>query len=140
MSACSGERPLGFWLAGVCALLRRAWIHVCSCGPAPMRWLDGPRALLHACPAPLRDLMPRSVRQAGCFFGRLMASTTLPVWSASEGYVPADGLREFHRDLELDLAESDLNSWIPCSRPLLWPFKLHRVDRPGLAPGSQAAL
>jgi len=59
------------------------------------------------------------------FFGRDNEST-LPVWSASQGY-PGDGAyREFHRDLGWDLPEERLEAaGIRSRRPL--GLKLHRV-------------
>ncbi|MFM7465042.1 MAG: 1,4-alpha-glucan branching protein domain-containing protein, partial [Cyanobium sp.] len=63
------------------------------------------------------------------FFARDSAST-LPVWSASQGY-PGDGsYREFHRDLGWDLPEDRLQELgIRSRRPL--GLKLHRVTAQG---------
>jgi len=122
-----GERPLGIWLPE-CAYYEGLDQQLASCG---LRYavLDG-HGLLHGLPRPRYGIYAPICSPAGvAFFGR-DGNTTLPVWSASEGY-PGDGAyREFHRDLGWDLPESDLQQLgIPCSRPLA--LKLHRVTGQG---------
>jgi 1,4-alpha-glucan branching enzyme len=59
------------------------------------------------------------------FFGR-DSESTLPVWSAREGYPGDPSYREFHRDLGWDLPEQELQQrGITSPRPL--GLKLHRV-------------
>jgi 1,4-alpha-glucan branching enzyme len=65
------------------------------------------------------------------FFGR-DSTTTLPVWSASQGYPGHGAYREFHRDLGWDLPEGILeDAGIVSRRPL--GLKLHRVTGQGTA-------
>lgn len=87
--------------------------------------LDG-HGLLHALPRPRYGVYAPICSPAGvAFFGRDNEST-LPVWSANQGY-PGDGAyREFHRDLGWDLPQERLEeSGIRSRRPL--GLKLHRV-------------
>jgi 1,4-alpha-glucan branching enzyme len=87
--------------------------------------LDG-HGLLHAMPRPRYGVYAPICSPGGvAFFGRDNEST-LPVWSASQGY-PGDGVyREFHRDLGWDLPEERLEAaGIRSHRPL--GLKLHRV-------------
>jgi 1,4-alpha-glucan branching enzyme len=97
-----GERPLGIWLPE-CAYYEGLDQLLMGSG---LRYslLDG-HGLLHAQPRPRYGVYAPICSPAGvAFFGRDSAST-LPVWSASQGY-PGDGLyREFHRDLGWDLPE-----------------------------------
>ncbi|MBM5815592.1 MAG: DUF1957 domain-containing protein [Cyanobacteria bacterium K_Offshore_surface_m2_239] len=122
-----GERPLGIWLPE-CAYYEGLDQLLLSCG---LRYslLDG-HGLLHAQPRPRYGVYAPICSPAGvAFFGRDSAST-LPVWSASQGY-PGDGVyREFHRDLGWDLPEEHLRSLgIGSRRPL--GLKLHRVTAQG---------
>jgi 1,4-alpha-glucan branching enzyme len=60
------------------------------------------------------------------FFAR-DSESTLPVWSARDGYPGQASYREFHRDLGWDLPAEELESrGIGCPRPL--GLKLHRVS------------
>ncbi|MFN9624544.1 MAG: glycoside hydrolase family 57 protein [Cyanobacteriota bacterium] len=122
-----GERPLGIWLPE-CAYYEGLDQLLLSCG---LRYslLDG-HGLLHAQPRPRYGVYAPICSPAGvAFFGRDSAST-LPVWSASQGY-PGDGVyREFHRDLGWDLPEEHLRALgIGSRRPL--GLKLHRVTAQG---------
>jgi 1,4-alpha-glucan branching enzyme len=122
-----GERPLGIWLPE-CAYYEGLDQLLLSCG---LRYslLDG-HGLLHAQPRPRYGVYAPICSPAGvAFFGRDSAST-LPVWSASQGY-PGDGVyREFHRDLGWDLPEERLQALgIGSRRPL--GLKLHRVTAQG---------
>jgi 1,4-alpha-glucan branching enzyme len=119
-----GERPRGIWLPE-CAYYEGLDQHLASCG---LRYavLDG-HGLLHALPRPRYGVYAPICAPAGvAFFGRDGAST-LPVWSARDGY-PGDGAyREFHRDLGWDLPEEALQQHaIGSRRPL--GLKLHRVS------------
>jgi len=118
-----GERPLGIWLPE-CAYYEGLDRLMARCG---LRYslLDG-HGLLHALPRPRYGVYAPICSPAGvAFFGRDNEST-LPVWSASQGY-PGDGVyREFHRDLGWDLPEERLEeAGIRSRRPL--GLKLHRV-------------
>ena len=118
-----GQAPLGIWLPE-CAYYEDLDQALSQNG---LRYsiLDG-HGLLHASPRPRYGLYAPICSPAGvAFFGR-DSNSTLPVWSASQGY-PGDGAyREFHRDLGWDLPESLLaESGIRSRRPL--GLKLHRV-------------
>ncbi|MCX5957328.1 MAG: DUF1957 domain-containing protein [Cyanobacteria bacterium] len=118
-----GERPLGIWLPE-CAYYEGLDRLMARCG---LRYslLDG-HGLLHALPRPRYGVYAPICSPGGvAFFGRDNEST-LPVWSASQGY-PGDGAyREFHRDLGWDLPEERLEAaGIRSLRPL--GLKLHRV-------------
>jgi len=122
-----GERPRGIWLPE-CAYYEGLDQLLVSCG---LRYavLDG-HGLLHALPRPRYGVYAPICTPAGvAFFGRDGAST-LPVWSARDGY-PGDGAyREFHRDLGWDLPEEALEQQgIDSRRPL--GLKLHRVSGQG---------
>ena len=122
-----GDRPLGLWLPE-CAYYEGLDHLMAGCG---LRYslLDG-HGLLHALPRPRYGVYAPICAPAGvAFFGR-DSTSTLPVWSASQGY-PGDGAyREFHRDLGWDLPEASLgNCGIRSRRPL--GLKLHRVTAQG---------
>jgi 1,4-alpha-glucan branching enzyme len=122
-----GERPLGIWLPE-CAYFEGLDRELARCG---LRYtlLDG-HGLLHALPRPRYGVYAPVCSPAGvAFFGR-DSESTLPVWSASEGY-PGDGAyREFHRDLGWDLPDEVLAArGIGDRRPL--GLKLHRVSSRG---------
>ena len=122
-----GERPLGIWLPE-CAFYEGLDQQLLACG---LRYsiLDG-HGLLHGQPRPRYGVYAPICSSAGvAFFGRDSAST-LPVWSATQGY-PGDGAyREFHRDLGWDLPEPQLQALgIRSRRPL--GLKLHRVTAQG---------
>jgi 1,4-alpha-glucan branching enzyme len=86
--------------------------------------------LLHALPRPRYGVYAPICSPAGVAFFARDSASTLPVWSATEGY-PGDGAyREFHRDLGWDLAEPELQAaGIATARPL--GLKLHRVTAQG---------
>jgi len=118
-----GERPLGIWLPE-CAYYEGLDQQLASVG---LRYslLDG-HGLLHAMPRPRYGVYAPICSPGGvAFFGR-DGNSTLPVWSAREGY-PGDGVyREFHRDMGWDLPEQQLAELgITSRRPL--GLKLHRV-------------
>ena len=122
-----GERPRGIWLPE-CAYFEGLDQLLAQCG---LRYtlLDG-HGLLHALPRPRYGVYAPICSQGGvAFFGR-DSESTLPVWSASQGY-PGDGAyREFHRDLGWDLPEDSLTQQgIASRRPL--GLKLHRVTAQG---------
>ena len=122
-----GEKPLGIWLPE-CAYYEGLDQLLLASG---LRYslLDG-HGLLHGQPRPRYGVYAPICSPAGvAFFGRDSAST-LPVWSASQGY-PGDGVyREFHRDLGWDLPEERLRALgIHTRRPL--GLKLHRVTAQG---------
>jgi 1,4-alpha-glucan branching enzyme len=71
------------------------------------------------------------------FFGR-DSTSTLPVWSASQGYPGHPAYREFHRDLGWDLPDEQLEAaGIHSRRPL--GLKLHRVSGQGCPLEAKAA-
>jgi 1,4-alpha-glucan branching enzyme len=122
-----GERPLGIWLPE-CAYYEGLDEMLASCG---LRYslLDG-HGLLHALPRPRYGVYAPICSPAGVAFFARDSESTLPVWSASQGY-PGDGAyREFHRDLGWDLPEQALVAQgIRSRRPL--GLKLHRVTAQG---------
>ena len=122
-----GERPLGIWLPE-CAYYEGLDRQMASCG---LRYslLDG-HGLLHALPRPRYGVYAPICSPAGVAFFARDSESTLPVWSASQGY-PGDGAyREFHRDLGWDLSEERLEAiGVPSRRPL--GLKLHRVSAQG---------
>ncbi len=118
-----GVSPLGIWLPE-CAYyegLDRAMQE------AGLRYavLDG-HGLLHAIPRPRYGLYaPICTPNGVAFFGR-DSDSTLPVWSATEGYPGDPVYREFHRDLGWDLSPQKLKSLgLEDPRPL--GIKFHRV-------------
>ena len=69
--------------------------------------LDG-HGLLNANPRPRYGLYaPICTRKGVAFFGR-DSESTLPVWSARDGYPGNPSYREFHRDLGWDLSSEEL--------------------------------
>ncbi|MFN5162757.1 MAG: hypothetical protein ACK5IA_12925, partial [Cyanobacteriota bacterium] len=122
-----GERPLGIWLPE-CAYYEDLDKLLTQCG---LRYtlLDS-HGLLHALPRPRFGVYAPICSPAGVAVFARDSESTLPVWSASQGY-PGDGAyREFHRDLGWDLPEERLAAeGIPSRRPL--GLKLHRVTAQG---------
>ena len=122
-----GERPLGIWLPE-CAYYEDLDKLLTQCG---LRYtlLDS-HGLLHALPRPRFGVYAPICSPAGVAVFARDSESTLPVWSASQGY-PGDGAyREFHRDLGWDLPEERLVAeGIPSRRPL--GLKLHRVTAQG---------
>ncbi|MFO7629914.1 MAG: 1,4-alpha-glucan branching protein domain-containing protein [Prochlorococcaceae cyanobacterium] len=122
-----GERPRGIWLPE-CAYYEGLEQVLASCG---LRYtvLDA-HGLLHALPRPRYGVYAPICSPAGVAFFARDSESTLPVWSASDGY-PGDGAyREFHRDLGWDLPPEELaGHGIRSVRPL--GLKLHRVTGSG---------
>lgn len=122
-----GQRPMGIWLPE-CAYYEDLDRLLAECG---LRYslLDG-HGLLHGLPRPRYGVYAPICSPAGVAFFARDSESTLPVWSASQGY-PGDGAyREFHRDLGWDLPEADLEAQdIHDRRPL--GLKLHRVTAQG---------
>jgi len=118
-----GERPLGIWLPE-CAYYEELDQQLLASG---LRYsiLDG-HGLLHALPRPRYGVYAPICSPSGvAFFGR-DSTSTLPVWSARDGYPGHASYREFHRDLGWDLPEALLaEAGITSRRPL--GLKLHRV-------------
>ncbi len=122
-----GERPLGIWLPE-CAYYEDLDRQMLACG---LRYgvLDA-HGLLHALPRPRYGVYAPICSAAGVAFFARDSASTLPVWSASEGYPGDAAYREFHRDLGWDLPEAELRAvGIPSARPL--GLKLHRVSGRG---------
>ena len=119
-----GVRPQGIWLPE-CAYYEGLDRLLVSCG---LRYaiLDA-HGLLHGQPRPRYGVYAPICTPAGmAFFGR-DSESTLPVWSARDGYPGQAPYREFHRDLGWDLPAEELQSrGIGCPRPL--GLKLHRVS------------
>jgi len=122
-----GERPLGIWLPE-CAYYEGLDRQLAACG---LRYtvVDG-HGLLHSLPRPRYGVYAPICSPAGVAFFARDSESTLPVWSASQGY-PGDGAyREFHRDLGWDLSDAQLQQLaIGSRRPL--GLKLHRVTSQG---------
>ena len=111
-----GTQPLGIWLPE-CAYYENLDQLLFNSG---IRYavLDG-HGVLNASPRPRYGVYaPICSTKGVAFFGRDNEST-LPVWSAKDGY-PGDSVyREFHKDLGWELPTSKLQEKdIPCSRPL----------------------
>ena len=119
-----GVRPQGIWLPE-CAYYEGLDRMLVSCG---LRYaiLDA-HGLLHGQPRPRYGVYAPICTAAGmAFFGR-DSESTLPVWSARDGYPGDASYREFHRDLGWDLPAAALEQrGIDCPRPL--GLKLHRVS------------
>ncbi|MFN5194585.1 MAG: glycoside hydrolase family 57 protein [Cyanobacteriota bacterium] len=119
-----GERPLGIWLPE-CAYFEGLDRLMAGCG---LRYslLDG-HGLLHALPRPRYGIYAPICSPAGVAFFARDSASTLPVWSARDGYPGDPAYREFHRDLGWDLPDGLLASaGIGSRRPL--GLKLHRVS------------
>ncbi len=118
-----GTKPLGIWLPecayyeGLDLLISRAGLRYAV--------LDG-HGLLHAKPRPRYGLYaPICSKKGVAFFGR-DSNSTLPVWSAKEGYPGDSEYREFHRDLGWDIPIEDLKKFgFKEHRPL--GIKLYKV-------------
>ena len=102
-----GVRPQGIWLPE-CAYYEGLDRLLVSCG---LRYaiLDA-HGLLHGQPRPRYGVYAPICSPGGmAFFGR-DSESTLPVWSAREGYPGDPSYREFHRDLGWDLPQEDLQT------------------------------
>ncbi len=108
--------PLGIWLPE-CAYYEGLDIIIAESG---LRYavLDG-HGLLNADPRPRYGLYaPICTKKGVAFFGR-DSESTLPVWSARDGYPGNPNYREFHRDLGWDLSIENLKKiGIQEKRPL----------------------
>tara|TARA_Y100001968_G_scaffold316077_1_gene343440 strand:+ start:4620 stop:6137 length:1518 start_codon:yes stop_codon:yes gene_type:complete len=118
-----GFNPLGIWLPecafyeGLDQLMSNAGLKYAV--------LDG-HGLLHATPRPRYGLYaPICTKKGVAFFGR-DSNSTLPVWSAKEGYPGDATYREFHRDLGWDLPIEKLKS-IGFNEPRPLGLKLYKV-------------
>ena len=119
-----GERPLGIWLPE-CAYYEGLDQQLLASG---LRYsvLDG-HGLLHAMPRPRYGVYAPICSPAGVAFVGRDSTSTLPVWSARDGYPGHSVYREFHRDLGWDLSDALLSqAGITSRRPL--GLKLHRVS------------
>ena len=119
--------PLGIWLPE-CAYYEGLDEIMAESG---LRYavLDG-HGLLNADPRPRYGLYaPICTKRGVAFFGR-DSESTLPVWSAREGYPGNPSYREFHRDLGWDLSIEDLKRiGIKEKRPLgIKLFKISSKD------------
>ncbi len=116
--------PLGIWLPE-CAYYEGLDEIMAESG---LRYavLDG-HGLLNADPRPRYGLYaPICTKRGVAFFGR-DSESTLPVWSARDGYPGNPNYREFHRDLGWDLTIDNLKKiGIKEKRPL--GIKLFRVS------------
>jgi len=110
------KSPLGIWLPE-CAYYEGLDKFIAEAG---LRYavLDG-HGLLNADPRPRYGLYaPICTRSGVAFFGR-DSESTLPVWSARDGYPGNPSYREFHRDLGWDLSIEKLKKiGIKEKRPL----------------------
>ena len=111
-----GMKPYGIWLPE-CAYYENLDQILFNSG---IRYavLDG-HGVLNATPRPRYGVYaPICSKKGVAFFGR-DSQSTLPVWSAKDGY-PGDSVyREFHKDLGWELSPSELRKkGIPSSRPL----------------------
>jgi 1,4-alpha-glucan branching enzyme len=119
-----GARPQGIWLPE-CAYYEGLDRLLVGCG---LRYaiLDA-HGLLHGLPRPRYGVYAPICTPAGMAFFARDSESTLPVWSAREGYPGDASYREFHRDLGWDLPAEELSQrGIDCPRPL--GLKLHRVS------------
>ena len=111
-----GTNPLGIWLPE-CAYYENLDQILIDCG---IRYavLDG-HGILNATPRPRYGIYaPICSKKGVAFFGR-DSESTLPVWSAKDGYPGDKVYREFHKDLGWELPISKLQKkGIPSVRPL----------------------
>ncbi len=116
--------PLGIWLPE-CAYYEGLDLLMAESG---LRYavLDG-HGLLNADPRPRYGIYaPICTRKGVAFFGR-DSESTLPVWSARDGYPGNPNYREFHRDLGWDLSIENLKRiGIKEKRPL--GIKLFKIS------------
>ena len=122
-----GTKPLGIWLPE-CAYYENLDEILFNSG---IRYavLDG-HGILNASPRPRYGVYaPICSKKGVAFFGR-DSESTLPVWSARDGYPGNSVYREFHKDLGWELPVSQLQKkGIPSVRPLgLKYFKITNND------------
>ncbi len=120
-----GSKPLGIWLPE-CAYYENLDEILADCG---IRYavLDG-HGILNSKPRPRYGVYaPICSKRGVAFFGR-DSQSTLPVWSAKEGF-PGDSVyREFHKDLGWELPLEKLKEKeISSPRPL--GLKFHRITK-----------
>tara|TARA_Y100001970_G_C14259029_1_gene877962 strand:- start:3562 stop:5151 length:1590 start_codon:yes stop_codon:yes gene_type:complete len=116
-------KPYGIWLPE-CAYYEDLDLILNEAG---IRYavLDG-HGILNANPRPRYGVYaPICSKNGVAFFGR-DTNSTLPVWSAREGYPGDCSYREFHKDLGWELSLNKLKEYgIPSQRPL--GLKLHKI-------------
>ena len=126
-------RPLGIWLPE-CAYYENLDKILSECG---IRYavLDG-HGVLNSKPRPRYGVYAPICSQNGvAFFGR-DSQSTLPVWSAKEGFPGDPAYREFHKDLGWELSLTKLKEkGIPSSRPL--GLKFHRITNNSISLGEK---
>ncbi len=118
------KEPMGIWLPE-CAYYEGLDELMIESG---LRYavLDG-HGLLNAKPRPRYGLYaPICTKRGVAFFGR-DSESTLPVWSAKDGYPGNPNYREFHRDLGWDLSSESLERFgLKENRPL--GIKLFKIS------------
>ena len=128
-----GTRPLGIWLPE-CAYYENLDQILFNSG---IRYavLDG-HGILNANPRPRYGIYaPICSRKGVAFFGR-DSKSTLPVWSAKDGFPGHDVYREFHKDLGWELPASKLKEkGIPTVRPL--GLKYHKITNNKISLGNK---
>ncbi len=121
--------PLGIWLPE-CAYYEGL---DCIINEAGLKYavLDG-HGLLHANPRPRYGLYaPICTKNGVAFFGR-DSQSTLPVWSAKDGYPGNNLYREFHKDLGWEIPLDELSKiGIQQRRPL--GLKLYKVTNQNIS-------
>jgi len=126
-------KPLGIWLPE-CAYYENLDKILSKCG---IRYavLDG-HGILNSKPRPRYGVYAPICSQNGvAFFGR-DSESTLPIWSAKEGF-PGDPIyREFHKDLGWELPIKKLQEkGISSNRPL--GLKFHRITNSSISLGEK---
>ncbi len=118
-----GKLPKGIWLPE-CAYYEGLDKFLLESG---LRYavLDG-HGILNATPRPRYGVYAPICSKNGIAFFARDSDSTLPVWSAKDGYPGASFYREFHRDLGWDLDEKELNK-INIKNPRPLGIKLHRI-------------
>ncbi len=118
-----GKKPKGIWLPE-CAYYEGLDKLMSEC---ELRYsvLDG-HGLLHAHPRPRYGVYaPICTKNGVAFFAR-DSDSTLPVWSAKEGYPGNPSYREFHRDIGWDMSSEELQK-LGINQPRPIGVKLHKV-------------
>ena len=127
------KKPFGIWLPE-CAYYENLDEVLKDCG---IRYaiLDS-HGILNGKPRPRYGVYaPICSKKGIAFFGR-DSESTLPVWSAKDGFPGNPVYREFHKDLGWELSLKKLNQkGIKTSRPL--GIKFHRITNPKLSLGKK---
>ncbi len=124
-----GVPPIGIWLPE-CAYYEGLDVLILEAG-LKYAVLDA-HGILHGNPRPKYGIYaPICTKNRVAFFGR-DSDSTLPVWSAKDGYPGNPYYREFHRDLGWDLPIKDLEG-LGLNEPRPLGLKLHRVTDPRTA-------